>query len=94
MEALIADPASYSICTFALQPVRFKLNHQSTRLMPGEKDHSVWVGDLTPDVDDLSLFKFFSARFQSVKSAKGTSTYCGGSMSSWQARAKVSVMWD
>ena len=53
--------------------MRFKLNHQSTRLMPGEKDHSVWVGDLTPDVDDLSLFKFFSARFQSVKSAKGTS---------------------
>jgi len=51
-------------------PVRFKLNHQSTRLMPGEKDYSVWVGDLTPDVDDLSLFKFFSARFQSVKSAK------------------------
>ena len=41
--------------------------------MPGEKDYSVWVGDLTPDVDDLSLFKFFSARFQSVKSAKGTS---------------------
>ena len=74
MEALIADPASYSLpFTFAFQPVRFKPNHQSTRLMPGEKDHSVWVGDLTPDVDDLSLFKFFSARFQSVKSAKGTS---------------------
>ncbi len=39
--------------------------------MPGEKDFSIWVGDLTPDVDDLALFKFFSARFQTVKSAKG-----------------------
>jgi RNA recognition motif-containing protein len=53
-----------------LQPVRFKLNHNSTRLMPGESDYSVWVGDLTPDVDDLQLYTFFSARFQSVKSAK------------------------
>ncbi len=53
------------------QPVRFKLNHNSTRLMPGEKDHSIWVGDLSPDVDDLQLYKFFSARFQTVKSAKG-----------------------
>ncbi len=39
--------------------------------MPGEKDYSIWVGDLTPDVDDLSFYKFFSARFQSVKAAKG-----------------------
>lgn len=54
-----------------VQPVRFKLNHNSTRLMPGEKDHSIWVGDLTPDVDDLMLYKFFSARFHSVRSAKG-----------------------
>ena len=53
------------------QPVRFKLNHQSTRVMPGEKDHSIWVGDLTPDVDDLELFRFFAARFQTVRSAKG-----------------------
>jgi RNA recognition motif-containing protein len=52
-------------------PVRFKLNHNSTRLLPGERDHSIWVGDLTPDVDDLQLFRFFSARFQSIKSAKG-----------------------
>jgi len=51
-------------------PVRFKLNHNSTRLLPGERDHSIWVGDLTPDVDDLQLFRFFSARFQSIKSAK------------------------
>ncbi len=39
--------------------------------MPGERDHSIWVGDLTPEVDDLQFYKFFSARFQTVKSAKG-----------------------
>lgn len=50
--------------------VRFKLNHNSTRLMPGEKDFSIWVGDLTPDVDDLQLYRFFSNRYQSIKSAK------------------------
>jgi hypothetical protein len=53
------------------QPVRFKLNHNSTRLLPGERDHSIWVGDLTPEVDDLQFYKFFAARFQTVKSAKG-----------------------
>jgi len=51
-------------------PVRFKLNHNSNRLLPGEKNHSVWVGDLTPEVDDLQLYRFFSARFQSIVSAK------------------------
>jgi len=51
-------------------PVRFKLNHNSNRLLPGEKNHSIWVGDLTPEVDDLSLYRFFSARFQSIVSAK------------------------
>jgi len=51
-------------------PVRFKLNHNSNRLLPGEKNHSIWVGDLTPEVDDLNLYKFFAARFQSIVSAK------------------------
>lgn len=54
-----------------LQPARFKLNHQSTRLVPGERDCSIWVGDLTPEVDDLELFKFFAARFDTVRTAKG-----------------------
>jgi len=51
-------------------PVRWKLNHSSNRLLPGEKNHSVWVGDLTPEVDDLQLYQFFSRRFQSLVSAK------------------------
>merc|ERR1712012_1494381 len=51
-------------------PVRYKLNHQSTRLMAGERDHSIWVGDLSPEVDDLELYKFFAARFDTVRTAK------------------------
>lgn len=51
-------------------PVRWKLNHSSNRLLPGEKNHSVWVGDLTPEVDDLQLYQFFCRRFQSLVSAK------------------------
>jgi len=51
-------------------PVRWRLNHSSNRLLPGEKDFSVWVGDLTPEVDDLQLYQFFSKRFQYLISAK------------------------
>jgi len=51
-------------------PVRFKLNHNSTRLQPGEADTSIWVGDLTPDVDDYALYQFFSQRYQTVRCAK------------------------
>lgn len=51
-------------------PVRFKLNHNSTRLAPGEPDTSIWVGDLTPDVDDFALYQYFTQRYQSVRCAK------------------------
>ena len=54
-------------------PVRFKLNHNSTRLQPGEPDTSIWVGDLSPDVDDYALYQFFSHRFQTVRCAKVSS---------------------
>ena len=50
---------------------RYKLNHNSNRILPGEKNFSIWVGDLTLEVDDLELYKFFSARFQTIISAKG-----------------------
>jgi len=39
-------------------PVRFKLNHNSTRLQPGEIDTSIWVGDLTPEVSPILLVIF------------------------------------
>lgn len=51
-------------------PARYKLNHGSNRNIPGEKNHSIWVGDLSPEIDDLQLYKFFSARFQTIVSAK------------------------
>ncbi|TRY63877.1 hypothetical protein TCAL_00883 [Tigriopus californicus] len=51
-------------------PVRFKLNHNSTRLAPGEPDTSIWVGDLTPEVDDFILYQFFTQRYQTVRCAK------------------------
>jgi len=51
-------------------PVRFKLNHNSTRLQQGEPDTSIWVGDLSPDVDDYALYQFFAHRFQTVRCAK------------------------
>lgn len=51
-------------------PVRFKLNHNSTRLQPGEVDTSIWVGDLSPDVDDFALYQFFTQRYQTVRCAK------------------------
>jgi len=51
-------------------PVRFKLNHNSTRLLPGEPDTSIWVGDLTPEVDDFALYQFFSHRYTTVRCAK------------------------
>jgi len=51
-------------------PIRFKLNHNSTRLQPGELDTSIWVGDLTPEVDDYALYRFFISRYTSVRCAK------------------------
>merc|ERR1712096_288100 len=51
-------------------PVRFKLNHNSTRLQPGEADTSIWVGDLTPEVDDFALYRFFTRRYHSIRCAK------------------------
>jgi len=50
--------------------VRFKLNHNSTQKGGAEDNHSIWVGDLSPEVDDYQMYKFFSVRFPSVKSAR------------------------
>jgi len=54
--------------------VRFKLNHNTTRPGPGtagsDREFSLWVGDLSPDVDDFQLYKTFAARYNSIKTAK------------------------
>lgn len=53
-------------------PARFKLNHKSTQKgsVDDANNHSIWVGDLSQEVDDFAMYKFFSVRFQSVKSAR------------------------
>lgn len=56
-----------------LQPVRFRLNHAgggATRPSQ-DKEYSLWVGDLTPEVDDYTLYKAFAARYPSIRTAKG-----------------------
>lgn len=49
-------------------PRRFKLN-PSVKPEPGE-EYSVFVGDLTDDVDDYDLYKTFKDRYPSTKGAK------------------------
>ncbi|XP_075152382.1 tRNA Selenocysteine associated protein [Haematobia irritans] len=52
--------------------VRFRLNSASNSYkMPGnEREFSVWVGDLSSDVDDYQLYKAFSSKYTSIKTAK------------------------
>jgi len=64
-------------------PVRFRLNHAgggATRPSQ-DKEYSLWVGDLTPEVDDYTLYKAFAARYPSIRTAKvilDTSGYSRG----------------
>ncbi|CAH0391996.1 unnamed protein product [Bemisia tabaci] len=51
-------------------PARFRLSYSNARPSPAEKDLSVWVGDLSTDVDDYQLFKAFSAKYHSLRLAK------------------------
>lgn len=53
------------------QPVRFRLNHASTTGKPAaEREFSIWVGDLSTDVDDYSLYRAFAAKYSSIRTAK------------------------
>jgi len=36
-----------------------------------DRDYSLWIGDLSPDVDDYTLYKGFASRYPSVRLAKG-----------------------
>lgn len=52
--------------------VRFRLNNASgTGRSLLEREFSVWVGDLSPDVDDYSLYRAFASRYNTIKTAKG-----------------------
>ncbi|CRL06805.1 CLUMA_CG019605, isoform A [Clunio marinus] len=53
--------------------VRFKLNCATTsqnKALLADREFSVWVGDLSSDVDDYNLYRVFSAKYQSIKTAK------------------------
>ncbi|XP_041984684.1 tRNA selenocysteine 1-associated protein 1 [Aricia agestis] len=53
--------------------VRFRLNTASREArsnLQNEREFSVWVGDLSPDVDDYSLYRVFASKYTSIKTAK------------------------
>ncbi|XP_063366498.1 tRNA selenocysteine 1-associated protein 1 isoform X1 [Cydia amplana] len=53
--------------------VRFRLNTASREAranMQSEREFSVWVGDLSSDVDDYSLYRIFASKYSSIKTAK------------------------
>lgn len=51
--------------------MRFRLNHASTTGKPAaEREFSIWVGDLSTDVDDYSLYRAFAAKYNSIRTAK------------------------
>lgn len=53
--------------------VRFRLNsatNNQNKALLADREFSVWVGDLSSDVDDYSLYRIFSAKYTSIKTAK------------------------
>ncbi|KAF4517325.1 hypothetical protein B566_EDAN007277 [Ephemera danica] len=43
-------------------PVRFKLNHASTTgRLQNDQEFSLWIGDLSPEVDDYQLYRLFAS---------------------------------
>lgn len=53
--------------------VRFRLNNASNNTSRQfiDREFSVWVGDLSPDVDDYNLYRVFSSKYNTIKTAKG-----------------------
>ncbi|XP_060532910.1 tRNA selenocysteine 1-associated protein 1 [Cylas formicarius] len=52
--------------------VRFRLNNASNNAGRTllDREFSVWVGDLSPDVDDYNLYRVFSSKYNTIKTAK------------------------
>ncbi|XP_025193524.1 tRNA selenocysteine 1-associated protein 1-like [Melanaphis sacchari] len=53
-------------------PVRFKLNHAGNpgKITLSDRGFSVWLGELSSEVDDYQLYKAFACRYQSICTAK------------------------
>jgi len=53
-------------------PTRFRLNNapSSGRTSVADRDISLWIGDLSSDVDDYQLYKTFATRYESIRAAK------------------------
>lgn len=60
--------------------IRFRLNNATNNAgrgggggnayMGSDKEYSVWVGDISADVDDYTLYRVFSQKYHSIKTAK------------------------
>ncbi|XP_014358897.2 tRNA selenocysteine 1-associated protein 1 [Papilio machaon] len=51
--------------------VRFRLNTASREARSNlQQERELWVGDLSPDVDDYSLYRVFASKYSSIKTAK------------------------
>ncbi|CAG9826500.1 unnamed protein product [Diabrotica balteata] len=51
--------------------VRFRLNNASNSGRSFiDREFSVWVGDLSSDVDDYNLYRVFSSKYNTIKTAK------------------------
>ena len=54
--------------------MRYQLNHASAKnsgLAYSDREYSIWISNLTPDVTEADLKKTFETRYDSVKSVKG-----------------------
>uniref|UniRef100_A0A1B6DME5 tRNA selenocysteine-associated protein 1 n=1 Tax=Clastoptera arizonana TaxID=38151 RepID=A0A1B6DME5_9HEMI len=52
--------------------IRFRLNNANSteRAINADREFSLWIGDLSPDVDDYALYKAFASQYASVRTAK------------------------
>ncbi|MBN3298969.1 TSP1L protein, partial [Amia calva] len=76
----LADEASVDRCVLRLNgklvpgsnpPRKFKLNYATYGKRPDAgPEYSVFVGDLTPEIDDFQLYEFFVKKYPSCKGGK------------------------
>ncbi|MBN3285875.1 TSP1L protein, partial [Polyodon spathula] len=76
----LADEAGVNRCVLRLNgklvpgsnpPRKFKLNYATYGKRPDTgPEYSVFVGDLTPEIDDFQLYEFFVKKYASCKGGK------------------------